>query len=46
MILRVADPSLDGEQVPMPGIVPKLSSTPGVVERGAPKLGEHNRLLD
>ncbi|MGC0405219.1 crotonobetainyl-CoA:carnitine CoA-transferase CaiB-like acyl-CoA transferase [Streptomyces sp. SAI-126] len=46
MILRIADPSLGGEQVPMPGIVPKLSATPGAVERGAPKLGEHNHLLD
>ncbi|WP_230396465.1 CaiB/BaiF CoA transferase family protein [Streptomyces blattellae] len=46
MILHVADPSLDGEKVPMPGIVPKLSTTPGAVERGAPKLGEHNHLLD
>jgi succinyl-CoA---D-citramalate CoA-transferase len=46
MILRIADPSLGGEQVPTPGIVPKLSSTPGGVERGAPKLGEHNYLLE
>ncbi|MBE8477399.1 MULTISPECIES: CaiB/BaiF CoA transferase family protein [Streptomyces] len=46
MILRVADPSLDSEEVPMPGIVPKLSATPGAVERGAPRLGEHNHLLD
>ncbi|MEU0073829.1 CoA transferase [Streptomyces sp. NPDC006332] len=46
MILRIADPSLGGEMVPMPGIVPKLSTTPGSVGRGAPKLGEHNHLLD
>lgn len=42
MIVRVPEPNLDGEELPMPGIVPKLSHTPGVIERGAPKLGEHN----
>ncbi|MGJ3558218.1 hypothetical protein ACR6C2_01735 [Streptomyces sp. INA 01156] len=36
------DPSLDGESVPMPGVVPKLSRTPGSIRRGAPLLGEHN----
>jgi crotonobetainyl-CoA:carnitine CoA-transferase CaiB-like acyl-CoA transferase len=42
MIVEVPEPGLDGETVPMPGIVPKLGSTPGVLTRGAPLLGEHN----
>lgn len=42
MVLEVPEPSLDGETVPMPGVVPKLSGTPGRVQRGAPLLGEHN----
>jgi crotonobetainyl-CoA:carnitine CoA-transferase CaiB-like acyl-CoA transferase len=42
MIVQVSDPGLDDETVPMPGIVPKLSATPGRVHRGAPLLGEHN----
>lgn len=46
MILRVPDRSLDGELVPMPGVVPKLSATPGRVLVGAPRLGEHNHLLE
>jgi formyl-CoA transferase/succinyl-CoA--D-citramalate CoA-transferase len=42
MILTVAEPNLGGEEVAMPGVVPKLSSSPGRVTRGAPHLGEHN----
>ena len=42
MIVRVPEPALGGETVPMPGVVPKLSGTPGRVERGGPLLGEHN----
>ncbi|GGJ41207.1 CaiB/BaiF CoA transferase family protein [Streptomyces brasiliensis] len=42
MVVEVADPSLGGESVPMPGVVPKLSRTPGGIRRGAPMLGEHN----
>jgi len=42
MILDVPEPGLGGETVPMPGVVPKLSRTPGDVRRGAPLLGEHN----
>lgn len=41
MVLRVPEPNLGGEEVPMPGVVPKLGSTPGAVTRGAPLLGEH-----
>lgn len=39
-LIRVADQVL-GEMV-QPGVVPKLSRTPGTVDRGAPLLGEHN----
>lgn len=42
MVVEVATPDLDGETVPMPGVVPKLSRTPGQISRGAPLLGEHN----
>jgi formyl-CoA transferase len=31
----------DGEPLKVPGIVPKLSATPGAVRTPAPKLGEH-----
>ena len=39
MIVEAALP--DGTPVLVPGIVPKLSETPGVIERPAPALGEH-----
>jgi crotonobetainyl-CoA:carnitine CoA-transferase CaiB-like acyl-CoA transferase len=39
MLLRAELP--DGTPVRMPGIVPKLSETPGVVRWIGPKLGEH-----
>ncbi|CNE42952.1 Putative L-carnitine dehydratase [Mycobacterium tuberculosis] len=42
MVIEVPEPGLGGETVPQPGIVPRLSHTPGSVERGAPLLGEHN----
>lgn len=41
MILRVFDPTTN-EEMPGPGIVPKLSATPGRVVRGGPTLGQHN----
>jgi formyl-CoA transferase len=31
----------DGEPLKVPGIVPKLSATPGAIHSPAPKLGEH-----
>jgi formyl-CoA transferase len=37
MILRQR--TLDGDELDVPGIVPKLSGTPGSVRRAAPKLG-------
>jgi formyl-CoA transferase len=39
MILETTLP--DGSTIEVPGIVPKLSKTPGQVDRLAPKLGEH-----
>ena len=35
----------DGKPFRMPGIVPKLSETPGGVEWTGPKLGEHNNAV-
>jgi crotonobetainyl-CoA:carnitine CoA-transferase CaiB-like acyl-CoA transferase len=40
MILQTAD--ADGRPLKVPGIVPKLSSTPGRLRTPAPKLGQHN----
>jgi len=31
----------DGEPLKVPGIIPKLSATPGAIRMQAPKLGEH-----
>ena len=31
----------DGSTVKVPGIVPKLSATPGKITRAAPALGQH-----
>ena len=42
MIVEVEEPTLDGEIVRGPGIVPKLSHTPGRVQRGSPLLGADN----
>jgi len=39
MILQTTLP--DGSPIEVPGIVPKLSKTPGKVDRLAPRLGEH-----
>jgi formyl-CoA transferase len=40
MILEAELP--DGSSVNVPGVVPKLSKTPGQVNRPAPSLGQHN----
>jgi len=40
-ITRAPDPELG--EIPMVGIVPKLSATPGAVAWTGPALGEHNR---
>jgi len=39
MIERIT--ASDGEPLAVPGIVPKLSGTPGAIRTQAPKLGEH-----
>jgi len=31
----------DGEPLKVPGIIPKLSRTPGAIRTPAPRLGEH-----
>ncbi|EWS61924.1 Succinyl-CoA:(R)-benzylsuccinate CoA-transferase subunit BbsF [Methylibium sp. T29-B] len=35
-------PALAGGTIAVPGIVPRLSATPGAVRRRAPRLGEHS----
>jgi len=35
----------DGKAFKMPGIVPKLSDTPGGVDWVGPELGEHNQVV-
>ena len=35
----------DGARLKVPGIVPKLSATPGAIRAPAPKLGEHTELV-
>jgi formyl-CoA transferase/succinyl-CoA--D-citramalate CoA-transferase len=42
MIVGMEEPTLGGEIVRGPGVVPKLSHTPGRIRRGGPLLGEHN----
>jgi crotonobetainyl-CoA:carnitine CoA-transferase CaiB-like acyl-CoA transferase len=39
-IVNVADDELG--QVPMPGVIPKLSATPGRIKSAGPSLGKHN----
>lgn len=39
-VLSVDDPDLG--EFPMPGIIPRLSRTPGHVAHAGPRLGEHN----
>jgi CoA:oxalate CoA-transferase len=41
MILDIDHPNLG--KIPIPGVVPRFSETPGRVETRAPKVGEHNR---
>jgi formyl-CoA transferase len=31
----------DGEPLKVPGVIPKLSGSPGAIRSPAPKLGEH-----
>jgi crotonobetainyl-CoA:carnitine CoA-transferase CaiB-like acyl-CoA transferase len=40
MIVQTHD--VDGQPIKVPGIVPKLSATPGRISTPAPRLGQHN----
>jgi crotonobetainyl-CoA:carnitine CoA-transferase CaiB-like acyl-CoA transferase len=42
----VSTPTGDGSALRVPGIVPKLSATPGAITHPAPGLGEHSADLD
>jgi crotonobetainyl-CoA:carnitine CoA-transferase CaiB-like acyl-CoA transferase len=35
----------DGEPLKVPGVIPKLSATPGAIRSPAPKLGEHTEQI-
>jgi crotonobetainyl-CoA:carnitine CoA-transferase CaiB-like acyl-CoA transferase len=41
-LVEVPDEEMPGGVLPMHGEVPRLSATPGILRRPAPKLGEHN----
>ena len=41
-IIEVPDDDIPGGWLPMHGMVPRLSGTPGVLARPAPRIGEHN----
>jgi crotonobetainyl-CoA:carnitine CoA-transferase CaiB-like acyl-CoA transferase len=43
MLLRLR--SMQGWDVPMAGVVPKFSRTPGSVRTAGPRLGEHTRAI-
>ncbi len=41
-LIEVPDADMPGGWLPMHGLVPRLSGTPGVLARPAPRIGEHN----
>ncbi|MCX7369449.1 MAG: CoA transferase, partial [Alphaproteobacteria bacterium] len=41
-LIEVPDADMPDGWLPMHGMVPRLSATPGILARPAPKLGEHN----
>ena len=41
-LIEVPDDEMPGGWLPMHGEVPRLSGTPGILARPAPRLGEHN----
>ncbi|MCQ4158643.1 CoA transferase [Roseomonas sp. GC11] len=41
-LIEVPDADMPDGVVPMHGMVPRLSATPGILARPAPRLGEHN----
>jgi crotonobetainyl-CoA:carnitine CoA-transferase CaiB-like acyl-CoA transferase len=38
----IESPTSDGRTLKVPGIVPKLSATPGRIAHAAPRLGQHD----
>ena len=41
-VIEVPDDEMPGGWLPMHGMVPRLSETPGILARPAPQIGEHN----
>ncbi len=44
-VIEVPDAEMPEGWLPMHGAVPRLSATPGILARPAPRLGEHNRAV-
>ncbi|MCS6892905.1 MAG: CoA transferase [Rhodovarius sp.] len=44
-LIEVPDEEMPGGRLPMTGHVPRLSATPTILARPAPKLGEHNEAI-
>ncbi|EFH11256.1 CaiB/BaiF CoA transferase family protein [Pseudoroseomonas cervicalis] len=44
-LIEVPDEDMPDGHVPMHGMVTRLSATPGILARPAPKLGEHNEAI-
>ncbi len=44
-VIEVPDDEMPGGWLPMHGLLPRLSGTPGVLARPAPRLGEHNEAV-
>jgi crotonobetainyl-CoA:carnitine CoA-transferase CaiB-like acyl-CoA transferase len=44
-VVEVPDDEMPEGWLPMHGMVPRLSGTPGILARPAPKLGEHNAAI-
>ncbi|MBY0330041.1 MAG: CoA transferase [Acetobacteraceae bacterium] len=44
-VIEVPDDEMPGGWLPMHGAVPRLSATPGILARPAPRLGEHNAAI-
>jgi len=40
MMVEIEDPALG--KIPLPGVMPKFSKTPGAIKSNAPALGQHN----
>ncbi|SDB53916.1 CaiB/BaiF CoA transferase family protein [Belnapia rosea] len=44
-VIEVPDEEMPDGWLPMHGMVPRLSATPGILARPAPRLGEHNEAV-